>query len=131
MYFFPTWFLSRVLLFSVSMGLLIGHGATIHIRVPRLIGKVHRIYDYLYFGDIGMVQKALAVQEISPVDVDEDGVSLLMVRSMYLVIVRLLIPLDCSAYRIKSQLPPAYFPVFEYRLRPHDTRCIWLVRDAS
>lgn len=81
MYFFPTWFLSRVLFFSVSMRLLIGQGATIHIRVPRVIGKVHRIYDYMYFGDVGMVQKALAVQEISPVDVDEDGVTLLMVRS--------------------------------------------------
>jgi hypothetical protein len=81
MYFFPTWFLSRAVFFSLLVGSLTGQGASLHVRIPRVIGKVHRIYDYLYFEDTGMVQNALAMREVSPVDVDEDGVSLIMVRS--------------------------------------------------
>ncbi|KAK3318752.1 hypothetical protein B0H66DRAFT_558129 [Apodospora peruviana] len=76
-YYFPSWLLARGMLLAISWSSLTGEGASLHLRIPVVIGR-HRVWHYIAHDKVSQIQDLLVKQKISPNSVDERGQSLLL-----------------------------------------------------
>lgn len=94
-YFFPTRVLKRALCFSVELGGSLGHGAALHLSVPRVFSSYDEAWQVVNFGDLAALRTLWSSRqgEYSPLDVNEHGMSLLSVSVFSTPIL-----LCCGAY---------------------------------
>lgn len=76
-YYFPTWFLSRMLVLRDRFSSL--HGHMISISTPRICSNNSHIFHLSQKGAVEAVRKLFAEGLASPFDVDEVGMSALRV----------------------------------------------------
>jgi hypothetical protein len=79
-YFFPRWLLLRALHVTMSFDAVVGIGANLHLRVPRIIPNDHFIWKCINSADVAGIQALLASKQAYPTDIDSQGRSLLLVR---------------------------------------------------
>ncbi|KAK4231447.1 ankyrin repeat-containing domain protein [Podospora fimiseda] len=72
-YIFPAWLFSRHLLISASWGTLTGPGASLHIKIPRVLPETHDVWAVLNKDDVQQLQSMLSSKEIFPTDVGSGG----------------------------------------------------------
>lgn len=80
-YIFPQWLLARSIEIAVSWSALTGAGSSLHLRVPRVLGK-HPVWRAISLGDFDWIQRNLAKKTILPTDVGEHGQSLAWVSGL-------------------------------------------------
>ncbi|KAK0620596.1 tryptophan synthase beta subunit-like PLP-dependent enzyme [Immersiella caudata] len=81
-YSFPTWLLRRALYMSLSCDSLTGAGASLHLRVPRIIPESHNVWAAIRDSDLARLQSLMSRKDAFPTDIDKHGVSLLL-RAVY------------------------------------------------
>lgn len=83
-YFFPTWAFQRALLLSGTLANLTGHGASWTVRMPRLIFRGDLVWHFIRNGKVGDLQQLLKSRRTSPFDIDETGMSPLLVSDLHI-----------------------------------------------
>lgn len=76
-YYFPTWFLSRVLNFTASFNAF--KGPQLNLNVPRLVGWMHPLWRLAHSNHVASIQKLFVEGLASPFDVNAYGQSALHV----------------------------------------------------
>jgi hypothetical protein len=76
-YYFPTWFLSRVL--NVTATFTSFKGPQVHLNVPRMVGWVHPLWRHAHLDDVQPIQVLFMNNLASPFDVNAYGQSALHV----------------------------------------------------
>ncbi|KAJ6035272.1 uncharacterized protein N7446_010028 [Penicillium canescens] len=81
-YYFPVRVLKRALCLSIEVGGSFGYGAGLHFSVPRVFSSHDEAWETVNFGGPKDLKRVLAMRpgSYSPLDVNEAGMSLLMVR---------------------------------------------------
>lgn len=79
-YYLPRWLFSRAVHFSLSWDSLNGMGATLHLKLPRVIDPKDTIWETIRCRDLDRVRERLSLRINTPVDVSPAGMSLLLVR---------------------------------------------------
>ena len=112
--YFPVRVLKRALCFSIGVGGSFGYGAGLHFSVPRVFSSHDEAWETVNFGGPEDLKRVWAKRPgaYSPLDVNEAGMSLLMVRlnqvrwsgivlSSYIFLVRM-------QYRERTQRPQCF-----------------------
>ncbi|KAI0386012.1 ankyrin [Hypomontagnella monticulosa] len=82
-YAFPRWLLARSVEFVVSLSSMTGAGSSLHLRIPRLLGR-HQVWTAIQIGDLRWIQVNMAKKVILPTDRSVSvGRSLLCVALLY------------------------------------------------
>ncbi|KAI1211572.1 ankyrin [Annulohypoxylon truncatum] len=81
-YTFPLWLLARSIEIAVSWTSLTGSGSSLHLRVPRVLGR-HRVWRAIQFGDMRWIRAHMAKKDIFCTDVNERGGTLAIVAIQY------------------------------------------------
>ena len=76
-YYFPKWLLSRVLIVMGRSSPL--HGPQLQLRVPRVISRSAKIFDFAMIGNIDGIKSLFKTGLGSPFDANELGTTALMV----------------------------------------------------
>ena len=93
-YYLPTWLFSRAVHFSMSWDSLTAAGATLHLRIPRIIHTSDSVWEIIRCGDLGRLRQRLSWRKNTPTDVSPTGMSLLLVSLItYTLIVNIQPPL--------------------------------------
>lgn len=80
-YAFPAWLLRRLLAFSASWGSLTGQGASLHMRVSRVLPDSHPVWNAILSCNTNQVRSLIEAHEVLPTDVNPRGMSVFYVRS--------------------------------------------------
>lgn len=81
-YIFPQWMVRRAVSFSISWtSSLAGQGASMHLKVPRVIPESHDVWAAISNNNISRLQYLFAQKEVLPTDISQRGESLLLVQS--------------------------------------------------
>jgi hypothetical protein len=80
-YYFPARLLKRALCLSIEVGRSFGYGAGLHFSVPRVFSSHDETWEAVNFGSSLDLKRVWAERPgaCSPLDVNEAGMSLLMV----------------------------------------------------
>jgi hypothetical protein len=76
-YYFPTWFLSRVVNLSASFDTI--QGPHFALNVPRMVGWMHPLWRLAHSDDVALIQSLFQERLASPLDVNAYGQSALHV----------------------------------------------------
>lgn len=85
-YYLPRWLLTRAIFLSISYNSLTGHGASLHLRLPRVIKANNSIWEIIGCGDIDRLQERFSWRENSPMDVSPKGMNLVLVSGLVTLI---------------------------------------------
>jgi hypothetical protein len=76
-YYFPTWFLSRVLNITATFNTF--RGPQLDLNMPRMVGWVHPLWRHAHRNDVNSIQALFSQELASPFDVNAYGQSALHV----------------------------------------------------
>ena len=82
-YVFPTWLFPRLVAFYASWGGLTGQGASLHIRVRRVLPGSHPVWTAIVYRDVNRVRSLVEAREVMPGDVDPNGMSVFYVSFLF------------------------------------------------
>ncbi|KAK3988396.1 hypothetical protein QBC44DRAFT_398062 [Cladorrhinum sp. PSN332] len=74
-YIFPSWLVRRSLSVSASWGTLAGHGAKLHIRIPRVLPRSHNLWQTLGSDSVPGLQQMLSTGQLLFTDTNSLGES--------------------------------------------------------
>jgi len=74
-YSFPKWLVNRVLSFSAAWGSMTNAGASLHLKVPRMVDPEmsKRLWVAVGRKDVDWFREKISAKELLPADIDEDG----------------------------------------------------------
>jgi len=78
-YSLPSWLILRAVVFSVSWSTMTNLGASLHLKVPRIIQARDPIWEILRCGDVHRIRQRFIARQNSPTDILANGVSLFLV----------------------------------------------------
>lgn len=80
-YYLPKWLFSRAVQFTVSWDSLSGTGASLHLKLPRVIDPSDGVWEIIRCKGLVHLRQRFAWKQNSPADVSPAGMSLLLVSS--------------------------------------------------
>ncbi|KAK4206168.1 hypothetical protein QBC37DRAFT_143333 [Rhypophila decipiens] len=108
-YYLPRWLFSRAVHISLSWDSLHGTGATVHLRLPRIIETSDDMWETIRCRDLTRLRQRLALKQNTLMDVSPTGTSLLLyavTRGNFDIIKHLLVlGCDVTARDIRGSSP--------------------------
>lgn len=78
-YYFPSWLLYRSILLSASINSMTGNGATLHLKVPRILPSLDDMWIDVVWNRATLFRQSYQKTPVFPFDQDEFGQTLLSV----------------------------------------------------
>jgi len=78
-YRFPSWFWNRAVVLTAALADLSGIGATLHLRIPRVIYPDDNLWTLIIKNELPKIQMAFSQRLYAPLDVGQSGNSILHV----------------------------------------------------